>query len=246
MNNKEIIIRGRCILPDNINKKIPAVVMLTGDGPSGSKSLSWTNIPPMLLKYNIASILFDFEGLGYSDGDRKNLTLTKGVEDFNLIWEYILNFDWLDISKIGIFSSSFGSNVALLNPNILNQAKALAFKSPACFLPDAYMNELSETDKLNWFKEGYCEQNGYEIDVLLDCFKYNAYNEISKIKRKCLITHGTSDEIVPIMQSYYFINLLKCEKELIEFPNGNHGYSINDYWKKMATIFVDFFNRELN
>lgn len=38
-------------LPKNNNDaktKFPLVVMLTGDGPSGSKSLSWTKIPPLL------------------------------------------------------------------------------------------------------------------------------------------------------------------------------------------------------
>ncbi len=240
-----IILRGRCILPEIFNNPLPCVIMMTGDGPKGTKSLSWTNLPPMLLKHKIATILFDFEGIGFSDGERKKLTLTRGIIDFKTIWNEIKRFEWVDFNNIGIFSSSFGSTVALMNTDILNQARVLGFKSPACFLPDAYLNELTKEEQKEWFKNGYSDVNGYDISVLYDCFNYNVYNEISKIKSKCLITHGTSDEVVPISQSYYFFNLLKCEKQIIEFSNGNHGYSVNGDWDKMADIFVSYFKDEI-
>jgi len=46
LSKNNIILHGRFIIPKTSQKKIfPIVVMLTGDGPMGSKSLSWTNLP---------------------------------------------------------------------------------------------------------------------------------------------------------------------------------------------------------
>ena len=52
---------GKFIFPivQNQKSKLPLVVMLTGDGPKGSKSLSWVNIPPMLSNLGIATFVFD-------------------------------------------------------------------------------------------------------------------------------------------------------------------------------------------
>lgn len=241
------ILRARFICPDEIKDKTPLVIMLTGDGPKGANSLSWVNLPPRLKEHGISSLLFDFSGLGNSDGKRKVLTLTKGIGDFKIIFDALNEFDWIDRDNIGIMASSFGANVALLCPDIMNQTKAIGLKSPSCFLPDAYLNEISVEDYKEWVRTGFCEENGYNISVLFDSFKYNTYNEVKKIKTQCLITHGSNDEIVPTSQSFYLKELWGGKVELEIFEDGNHGYSTNDGkdWEKMANIFETFFNQHL-
>lgn len=243
-NNNGETLRGRFIRPDNNIEKLPLVIMLTGDGPKGSKSLSWVNIPPRLANYGIASMLFDFSGLGNSDGERKYLTLSKGIEDFKIIFKQIENYSWVDTSKLSIMGSSFGACVALMLPELLNKCKAIGFKSPSTFLPDAYFKELSLENYNNWITTGYCEENGYNREVLFDPFKHNIYAEIPKIKSKCLITHGSADEVVPYQQSLFLRDLINGEVELITFENGDHGYS-GENWEKMATIFETFYKNEL-
>ena len=246
-NNDGVILRARFICPDEISDKSPLVMMLTGDGPKGANSLSWVNLPPRLAKFGISSLLFDFAGLGNSDGERKELTLTKGIEDFKIIFEALNDFDWIDRDNIGIMGSSFGANVALLCPDLMNQTKAIGLKSPSCFLPDAYLNEISSEDYNKWIESGFCEENGYNVSVLFDPFNYNTYSEVKKINTQCLITHGSKDEIVPTSQSCYLKELWGGDIELIIFENGNHGYSTNDGkdWEKMASLFITFFNQNL-
>ena len=141
--------------------------------------------------------------------------------------------------------SSFGACVILHCYDIANSIKVLGLKSPSAFLPDAYLNEITKNDYQEWVKTGFCKANGYEIQVLFDCFNYNIYSDAMNIKTKCLITHGDNDEIVPYNQSLYLKDILKGETELITFKNGNHGYSVNDSWEKMAKIFINFFNSNL-
>lgn len=237
------IIKARFILPENlpISKKIPIVIMVTGDGPSGSKSLSWTNIPPLLAEKGIASALFDFSGLGDSEGERKTLTLTKGIDDFERFFDELLNQKWIDHDKIGIFSSSFGSSVVIASDYCL-KANVLGFKSPCSFLPDAYINEISKNELDNWMATGYCAKNGYDIKVLYDPLDYNIYKLAERIDIPALITHGDKDEIVPINQSSLLMHQLKGAKQIVTFNNCDHGYSQNDNWNKMADLFVEYFS----
>lgn len=243
-NDNGEILRGKLIKPKSSTEKLPLVIMLTGDGPKGSKSLSWVNMPPRLAKHGIASMLFDFSGLGNSDGARKELTLSKGISDFKIIFNQIENYSWVDLNRLSVMGSSFGACVALMLPEILNKCKAIGFKSPSTFLPDAYFKELSLGTYNNWIKSGYCEENGYSSKVLFDPFKHNVYAEIPKIKSKCLITHGDADEVVPYQQSLFLRDLLSGDVELITFENGDHGYT-GENWEKMAMIFETFYKNEL-
>ena len=127
------LIRGRFIKPDSQDKLSPIIIMLTGDGKKGSKSLSWVNMPPMLLKAGISSFIFDFEGLGYSEGERRNLSLSVGIDNFRSAYEIVKQQDWIDKGRIGAFASSFGATVLLLIPEIANELKVLGLKSPAAF-----------------------------------------------------------------------------------------------------------------
>lgn len=246
-NNNGDILRARFICPDEIKGKSALVIMLTGDGPKGSNSLSWVNLPPRLEKHGISTLLFDFAGLGNSDGERKNLTLSKGINDFKIIFEGLKKFDWIDHENIGIMASSFGANVALLCPELINSTKAIGLKSPCCFLPDAYLNEISIDDYDEWVNVGFCKENGYDISVLYDPFNYHTYDEVKKIKTQCLITHGSKDEIVPLSQTLYLKYFWGGEVKLEIFENGDHGYSKNEGkdWEKMANIFEVFFKQQL-
>lgn len=245
-NETMTTLKGRFIKPStNRQSKIPIVIILTGDGPKGSKSSSWSSITEQFSENGIASFLFDFQGLGFSDGERKTLTLTKGIANFKTAFKKLKEQDWVDINNIGVLASSFGANVLLLCPEIANQTKAIGLKSPSCFLPDAYVNEIGEKALENWYLKGFNDENGYNIEVLTDCFKYNTYSMINKIYSPVLITHGTKDEIVPIKQSIYLFNLLQSEKYLEKFPEADHGYSQGNSKEKMNITFNNWFIKKL-
>lgn len=238
------LLRGRYVRPSR-SDKTAMVVMLTGDGPKGSLSMSWQNMPPLLVQHGIGSVLFDFEGLGDSEGRREDLTLTVGIDNLRTIFGTICKESWIDRSNIGFLGSSFGANVALLLPDITNSIRALGLKSPACFLPDAYKNEITQPEFEEWSKTGFCRSNGYKYKVYLDPFNYDTYASASRIHTPCLITHGSLDEIVPVEQSRLLYERLAGEKRLEILEGASHGYGEEGQWQKMANLFITFFAEKL-
>lgn len=235
------VLRGRLVYDDSLPVPLPAVIMLTGDGPKGTKSLSWVNMPPRLMEVGVASFLFDFEGLGYSDGIRRQLSLTKGMDNLRSTFVFISQLDLVDKSRLGFLGSSFGATALLLQPDIANKAKLIGLKSPASFLADAYINEIRDAGLDRWLIEGYLDDNGYDIEVLLDCLRHNAFESAMNVTSPCLITHGDADEIVPVRQSKMLAACLAGKTRLEVFPKCDHGYSVDGAWERMATMFVSWF-----
>lgn len=245
LSRKSAVLRGRLISPDDKRLAHRTVVMLTGDGPKGTRSLSWINMPPRLLRHGIASFLFDFEGLGFSDGDRRALTLTKGIEQFAGAMKFFRGQRWFDKKKLGVLASSFGASVLLASAPVANSFKAIGLKSPAPFLPDAYVSEVGAENLDKWAQNGFLEANGYSFEVLLDALRYDGYISARDIKVPVLITHGSDDCIVPIVQSKYLFQCLGGLKRLEVFEGVGHGYSEGDAWDRMADLFTQWFANTL-
>jgi len=240
------LLRGRFIKADTGDRLSPIVIMLTGDGRKGSKSLSWVNMPPKLQRVGISTFIFDFEGLGYSDGDRENLSLSVGIDNFRSAYEFLKREEWIDSRRVGAFASSFGAAVLLLVPEIANELKAIGLKSPASFIADAYYNEIGEERFDVWRREGYLEDNGYNFEIFIDALKHNVYASAARIRTPCLITQGDTDEIIPLRHTVYLYECLSSEEKYLEIFRGvGHGYSEGDAWERMARLFVDWFGEKL-
>ena len=245
---KNILLHGRFTIPQSSQKKkFPVVVMLTGDGQMGSKSLSWTNLPPLLAENDIASFVFDFEGLGYSSGERKNLCLSIGLSNVKVAMQQVYLEHSIDHNKIGLFGASFGGAIALLYTSKNSSIKSLGLKTPVSFYPDSFLTEFGVDLLEQWRNTGYLESIGFDYNFYLDAFKYNIYGDAYNITCPVLITHGSSDIIVPFFQSIHLYESLRNSKEkhLETFKNVGHGYSEEGAWDKMASLFIEWFKRTL-
>ena len=240
-----VVLRGRLILPSAFKPPFPTVIMLTGDGPKGTKSLTWSNIPPLLSSHGIASFLFDFEGLGFSDGDRRILTVTRGIDNFTSAMAFLRSQPVVDSTRLGALASSFGAVVLISSPEQANTLRAIGLKSPASFLPDAYLSEVGFELYDRWLDQGYLQENGYFFDVLQDALRYDVYASARNISAPCLITHGTADKIVPVIHSKYLMRSLAGTNALHLFNDVGHGYSEGDSWVRMATLFANWFAERL-
>ena len=235
-------VKGRLTKSDK--PTAPVILMATGDGPKGSQSLTWTNIVPKLSALGFRSCLFDFRGLGLSDGDRRNLSIKSGVEDLSAVVKFLREEIGND-APIGCFASSFGASVVIAAHAIANEFSAIAFKSPASFLPESYALELSMDEFSKWMDDGYSEKLGFDVATIKSALEINLYKCAEFINTPLLVTHGTSDEIVPIYQSFLLRSYWAGECELSVYQNVSHNYSEPGAWDRMAAEVTNWLTRQI-
>lgn len=221
----------------------PLVVLLTGDGPNGSKSLTWTNLTKMLNEVGIATFTFDFSGLGDSPGEYRELTLSLGCENFRGVMDVIKKGEH-DPNRIGVIGSSYGGNVALLEAANFPEIKALGFKSASAFLPEGYVTQYGLDEVERWGETGYSEEIGLNYTAVLDSLMHNTFERASHIKAPARFVHGTADSAVPIRHVRDLAKLMP-NASIYEVEGADHWYAENDEWDRMATNLIAFMSAEL-
>ena len=228
---------GRYLLA---NRHAPVVLMATGGGKRGSLSDTWKNLTRRLKINGISSIVFDFAGQGYSQGDRRYLTLTKGVQNLTDILNHVLEWDWIREDRLALLGSSYGGNVVLdylASDNAIN-IRGASFKSPCIDLRESYLQELGEEGMKAWQESGYSEETGLSWQVIEDADASDLITRLGKITVPLLITHGVADESVPISQSRLVRDRVKGVADLLEMTGTDHHYSDRDDWDRMAAVHV--------
>lgn len=225
-------------------KNYPLVILATGDGPSGSKGLTWQNIVPMLNSVGIGTFLFDFAGLGYSDGERRELTLPVGVSNFSAVMANVRSHIGHNPNKLGVIGASFGGNIALLASANYPEIKAVGLKSPCCYLPEAFLCEYGEEEMQKWADLGFTEKAGFNYTAVEEALKLSTYANAAKINVPVSVVHGTADSAVPIRQSRDLMRILK-HGELLEIPGADHWYANGNEWDTMANHLVNFMKKKL-
>lgn len=236
-------LRGRLSQPEH--SSLPVIVLLTGDGPKGSKSLSWTNLPPILAKEGLRTFLFDFEGLGYSEGSREKLDVLTAAKNLEQAILHLSGSIPVNV-KIGCIASSFGATTLLNSPGIANGFDAIGLKSPASFIAEAYALEVDFSELKNWLDTGFSESAGYQSLVITNSLSINTFERASKISVPVMITHGTADEVVPCYQSILLQRVLAGRAELELFEGVGHGYSEPGAWDRMANLLSQWLGKYLN
>lgn len=238
------ILLGTWGLPKGVVENYPLVILMTGDGPSGSKGQTWQQIVPMLHENGVGTFLFDFSGLGNSPGIYRELNLSLGCQNFKGVMDYLVNNGNFDKNRVGILGASYGGNVALLEAGKYPLIKAIGLKSPSTFLPEGYQLQYGANTMEAWGKEGYSEEVGLNYTAVIDSLFHNTYLEASKIKCPIQIVHGTADSAVPIRHVRDLIKVLQ-KGSLFEIKDADHWYANGNEWKIMADKLITFLRETL-
>ena len=238
-----ITLRGQWHEPRD-SQSFPVVLFATGDGPSGSKGQTWTNLIPMFAAHHVGVLLFDFAGLGYSDGERRQLTLSRGLANLTAAVAELRSNPRVNLERVGAFGSSFGGNALLLGAAQLPTIKVIGLKSPACYLPEAFLCEFGHEVVERWSKDGYLDEVGFDYEAFLDPLTVSTYAAARAISYPVRVVHGGADSIVPTRQSRDLIHYLQSGS-LRVIDGADHWYAEGNQWETMAKDLVGFLVREL-
>ena len=245
-NSKGQKICGIISNPTN-STNTPIIILLHGFS-SNKNSSSNKCLTKELNKKNIATFRFDFYGLGESEGDFGDTTITEAVDETKQAIEFLKEKNY---TKIGIIGSSFGGITGFLTTAQTPDLFVLAVKCPVSHSLGALLANKNEKTIKEWEEKGFIPYNTNKNGVVPlkytlyeDSKQNNAQNIAHNIKVPTLIVHGDADTIVPIEHSKKTAELIpNCKLEIIQ--EAGHRFEKKEHWDKMITLLVDFVDMQV-
>jgi len=216
-------------------EKCPMVVFCHGFGGTKDGPL-FELICDTLQAHGIASVRFDFNGHGESEGAFKDMTVPNEIEDAKKVVEYVRDLRYVD--GLAIVGHSQGGVVASMTAGELSEALGKpAFKAVALMAPAAVLRE--DAIRGNTFGKQYDPLDPPEYvqlwgtqqlgaNYIRTAFSLPIYETAAKYQGPALIIHGNADRIVPYTYGERFHQIWpKSEFVLQEYVD--HGFSQNIY-----------------
>ncbi len=219
----------------------PLVMILHGLTGNKNEPLL-TTLADNLEKAGIASIRFDFNGHGESDGDFSDMTVLNEIEDAKEVYNYVSKLP--NVTSISIAGHSQGGVVTSMVAGELgkNKIKCIALMAPAAVLrDDAIRGNLFGVTFDSMNPPQYVEIfGGHKVgrNYILTAQTLPIYETAEKFQGPALMIHGTGDVIVPYTYSLHYQHIYS-QSQLELLPGFDHGFSQDV--AKTAKIVSDYF-----
>lgn len=236
--------------PDVMPKKCPIVILCHGFTGSRNGGLE-RGIAGALESLGIASIRFDFNGHGESEGDFQQMTVPNEIEDARHVYEWVKADG--RFGRIGIAGHSQGGVVAAMLAGQLGK-KALkggvVLLAPAGVLRDDVIRgkvpgqAVDGGDPQN--PPEYVEVWGHHLgrDYIKTAFWLPIYETAAGYNGSACIIHGTSDRTVPYTYGLRFHQQWKkSEWHLLDYFDHGFGPRPEEAVKLAVTFFANHLNR---
>ncbi len=228
-------------------EKVPIAIIMHGfTGNKEGRMLKL--IADSLQNHGIASIRFDFNGHGQSEGRFEDMTVPNEIEDAKKVYEYVATLPYVDVSRIALVGHSQGGVVSAMTAGELGSPRvaAVALLAPAAVLRDdairgntmgAKYNPLDPPDSVPLF-------GGHNLGAsyIRTAFTLPIYETAARYTGPATIIHGTGDRVVPYTYGERFHEQWKnSEWHLLEYFD--HGFTQNVY--RVAELTSKFLTRTL-
>ena len=233
--------------PDGLveGQKCPVVIMMHGF--MGNKDGMLEKLTADKLAQNgIATVKFDFNGHGESEGEFSGMTVPNEIEDAKLVYEYVKSLPFA--GDIALTGHSQGGVVASMTAGDLGAdgVKCVVLLAPAAVLRDdairgstmgARYNPLDPPASVQLFP-------GKNLggEYIRTAFSLPIYETAKKYTGPACIIHGTGDQVVPYTygERYHYI---WPGSELHIIPAADHMFSKD--MQKAVDLMVAFLLRNL-
>lgn len=162
----------------------------------------------------IATIRFDFNGHGESEGEFKDMTVPNEIEDTKAIYQYASTLPFVDTSRIALVGHSQGGVVASMTAGDLghDKIKSLVIIAPAAVLRDDCIrgNTFGKFyNPLNPPEEGVDLGEGRVLgkEFIKTAFNLPIYETAARYHGKACVIHGSGDRVVPYTYGLRFHDL---------------------------------------
>lgn len=230
-------------------QQCPMVILCHGfTGNKEAKLL--TLVADSLQAHGIASIRFDFNGHGESEGDFQEMTVVNEIEDAKQVYRYVRDLRY--VSQVAIAGHSQGGVVAAMTAGELTESalSAVVLFAPAGVIRDDAIRGLSPSmqfmaDVNPLDPPEYIELHGglrLGRNYVKTAQTLPIYQTARHYQGPALVIHGTADRIVPYPYGERFHE--QWPDSRYELLDGfDHGFTQNMY--RVADLATDFLVRTL-
>ncbi len=200
-------------------------------------------IADSLQEKGIASIRFDFNGHGESDGKLEDMTVLNELEDARRVVAYCLSQPWVkDVSIVG--HSQGGVVASMIGGELDGSIRCMALCAPAAVLrDDALRGQLMDTHYDAGNLPNYVAIHGGKMRIgkgyIEAAQTLPIYETASRYNGPAIIVHGTADRIVPYTYGERYKQVLK-NAELVLLPGVDHSFTSDLAAQRCAGIVANF------
>ena len=184
-----------------------------------------------LARLGYGVLRFDFAGVGESEGDFAEITVSRQVEDLRTAVNWVFNSPVRrEVPLLGL-GRSLGGSTLLIAAAQDSRIAGVCFWSTPYDLPQTFSRILDKNFDL--LKSGRSslelqDEKGKFIlrsDFVQDLYRHNLEQHISSINlRPILIIHGEQDEVVAVEQARKAYTMAGNPKEIAVIPGGDHRF----------------------
>ena len=238
-------------LPEGFNPatdRCPMVLLMHGIFSSKDYN-PMPSLAKALAQAGIASIRFDFDGHGKSEGRMQDMTVEKEIADALAIWEYAKSLPY--VAQIGFLGHSQGGVIASMTAGRLAAAGGATPAGVVLLAPGSVIKQACQGGK--FFNARFDPANPPEFircwgtmklgrEYLLTTQQLDIYGITAAYQGPVLLLHGTKDTIVPMWCSEQYLETYGDRATLVKVDGENH--LITRRKKEICRQVVSFF-REL-
>lgn len=201
-----------------------------------------------LAQAGIASIRFDFNGHGKSEGQMQDMTVEKEISDAMAVFEYVKGLTY--VSEISFLGHSQGGVIASMTAGRLAEKGQEVPAGIVLIAPGAVIKNACQGGK--FFNARFDPADPPEYircwgfmklgrEYLLTTQQLDIYGTASAYKGPVRILHGTKDSIVPMWCSEKYREIYGDKAELTVIEGENH--TITRRRSEVVRQVVEFFKR---
>lgn len=241
INHQGMTLRGMEHLPEGEN--LPAVILFHGfTGNKLEPHRMFLHISRSLEAKGFASFRFDFLGSGESDGDFKDMTVSKELDEARTIFNYVKSHPRINPKRIIVLGFSMGGLVASLLAGELGDAvERLILMAPAGTMANS-VERMRENVPYLEHLDAY-DHGGNLVGSAFgeDLKAIDVWGQAKRYKGNVLLIHGTNDQAVPYEVSRLYIDHCYGDRATLHtIEYADHTFNSYHWEKEMTEAILQF------
>ena len=242
-------LRGMHHIPKE-NGRFPTVIMYHGFMSSKLESRGiFVKLSRLLASRGFAAVRFDFSGSGESDGNFRDMTFSREVDEALAILRFVESLPHTNPERIGIVGSSMGGAIASIvagkNADIV---KALTlWAAPSIDIVAGLESRLKDEMRFPRNQRGDIDMGGLWLNhgFFEDLKNWDVFGSLRKYKGPAFLAYGTGDQLVPPATAINYEKALPGPSILHYLEEADHGFNRCDWSDEVIKETVAFFSSEL-